>query len=142
MAALSMVSAISMLGSAFNTWKDPDLSWGEKISSISMSLMFAMPMLCHGLKEWNKLLQISTILANTRALAEEKVLGVILKEKGAIGFLRMAKMLENQEDKEKVEEYFYNFCAGSVVVAIPITLLFIKMQNFYVEGITGGAVKG
>ncbi|MEE0061352.1 MAG: ABC transporter permease subunit [Acutalibacteraceae bacterium] len=54
----------------------------------------------------------------------------------------VALLLWNWTDKEKVEEYFYNFCAGSVVVAIPITLLFIKMQNFYVEGITGGAVKG
>jgi arabinogalactan oligomer/maltooligosaccharide transport system permease protein len=29
-----------------------------------------------------------------------------------------------------------------VLVAIPITLLFIKIQKFYVEGVTGGAVKG
>ena len=28
------------------------------------------------------------------------------------------------------------------LVAIPITLLFIKIQKFYVEGVTGGAVKG
>jgi arabinogalactan oligomer/maltooligosaccharide transport system permease protein len=34
------------------------------------------------------------------------------------------------------------FCAGGVIVAIPISILFIIMQKFYVEGITGGAVKG
>ena len=31
---------------------------------------------------------------------------------------------------------------GGIVVAIPISILFILMQRFYVEGITGGAVKG
>ena len=29
-----------------------------------------------------------------------------------------------------------------VVVAIPIALLFLFMQRYYVEGVTGGAVKG
>lgn len=43
---------------------------------------------------------------------------------------------------ESVTEYFTVFCAGSVLVAIPITLLFIFMQKYYVEGVTGGAVKG
>ena len=60
----------------------------------------------------------------------------------AIDQYTVALILWKWTDKEQVEQYFYNFCAGSVVVAVPITLLFIKMQNFYVEGITGGAVKG
>ena len=34
------------------------------------------------------------------------------------------------------------FCAGGVIVAIPITILFICLQKYYVEGVTGGAVKG
>lgn len=34
------------------------------------------------------------------------------------------------------------FCAGGVVVAIPITALFLFLQKYYVEGVTGGAVKG
>lgn len=34
------------------------------------------------------------------------------------------------------------FCAGGVVVAVPITLLFMFLQKYYVEGVTGGAVKG
>ncbi|HOF54078.1 MAG TPA: sugar ABC transporter permease, partial [Bacilli bacterium] len=38
--------------------------------------------------------------------------------------------------------YWKEFCAGSVLVALPISLLFIFMQKFYVSGITGGAVKG
>ena len=31
---------------------------------------------------------------------------------------------------------------ASHMVAIPITLLFISIQKYYVEGVTGGAVKG
>lgn len=38
--------------------------------------------------------------------------------------------------------YFTRFCAGGVLVAIPITILFLCLQKYYVEGITGGAVKG
>ena len=38
--------------------------------------------------------------------------------------------------------YFTKFCAGGVLVAIPITALFMALQKYYVEGVTGGAVKG
>ena len=39
-------------------------------------------------------------------------------------------------------QYYKQFLAGSVVVAVPITLLFLKMQKYYVEGVTAGGVKG
>ena len=32
--------------------------------------------------------------------------------------------------------------AGGVIVAIPVTILFMCLQRYYVEGVTGGAVKG
>ena len=38
--------------------------------------------------------------------------------------------------------YFTRFCAGGVLVAVPITVLFLLLQKYYVEGVTGGAVKG
>ena len=38
--------------------------------------------------------------------------------------------------------YFTRFCAGGVLVAIPVTILFLCLQKYYVEGVTGGAVKG
>ena len=41
-----------------------------------------------------------------------------------------------------VGEWFTTFCAAAVVVSIPITALFIWLQRYYVEGVTGGAVKG
>ena len=60
----------------------------------------------------------------------------------AIDQYTVALVLWNMTDKDKIDTFFYNFCAGAVVVAVPITALFLKMQKFYVEGITGGAVKG
>ena len=54
----------------------------------------------------------------------------------------VAMGLYNLVQKTLVGEYFSVFCAGGVVVAIPISILFVYMQKFYVEGIAGGAVKG
>lgn len=45
-------------------------------------------------------------------------------------------------ERENITQYFTTFLAGSVLVALPITLLFIFMQRFYIEGVTGGSVKG
>ncbi len=45
-------------------------------------------------------------------------------------------------DNEHINRYFTTFCAGAVLIAIPITILFVVMQRFYVAGVTGGAVKG
>ena len=44
-------------------------------------------------------------------------------------------------DANKTANYT-TFCAGGVVVAVPITILFMCLQRYYVEGVTGGAVKG
>lgn len=54
----------------------------------------------------------------------------------------VAMGLFNLVQKTLVGNYFSVFCAGGIIVAIPISALFIIMQRFYVEGITGGAVKG
>ena len=50
--------------------------------------------------------------------------------------------LYNMLEKSLINTYFTQFCAGGVIVSIPISILFIIMQKFYVEGVTGGAVKG
>ncbi len=50
--------------------------------------------------------------------------------------------LYNMLEKSLINTYFTQFCAGGVIVSIPISILFLIMQKFYVEGITGGAVKG
>ena len=52
--------------------------------------------------------------------------------------LGMYKWLE----REMIQQYFTTFCAAAVIVATPITGLFMWLQKYYVEGVTGGAVKG
>ena len=43
---------------------------------------------------------------------------------------------------DQVQYKYTMFCAGGVLVAIPVTILFMCLQKYYVEGVTGGAVKG
>ena len=38
--------------------------------------------------------------------------------------------------------HYTMFCAAGVVVAIPVVAVFLALQKYYVEGVTGGAVKG
>lgn len=52
----------------------------------------------------------------------------------ALGMFRMLQ-------REFISTYYTQFAAGAVLVSIPIGLLFIIMQRFYVEGVTGGSVK-
>ena len=47
------------------------------------------------------------------------------------------KMLE----KEYIDSWYTCFAAGAVVVSIPIAILFLLTQKFYVDGMSG-AVKG
>lgn len=70
--------------------------------------------------------------------------GIILSTSGdpktytiAYGLYNMLSSL-----KGNAAAYFAQFVAGCVVIAIPITILFIIMQKFYVSGITVGADKG
>lgn len=49
--------------------------------------------------------------------------------------------LWNMLEKEYVDTWFVRFCAGAVLVSIPIAILFIITQKFYQEAM-GGAVKG
>ena len=44
--------------------------------------------------------------------------------------------------KTMVNTNYPRFCAAGVVVAVPVTTVFLLLQKYYVEGVTGGAVKG
>ena len=44
--------------------------------------------------------------------------------------------------KTMVNSNYTMFCAAGVIVALPVTLVFLMLQKYYVEGVTGGAVKG
>ena len=43
---------------------------------------------------------------------------------------------------DQIDTMYTTFCAGGVIVALPVTILFLCLQKYYVEGVTGGAVKG
>ncbi len=49
--------------------------------------------------------------------------------------------LFNMLEKEYVDTWFVRFCAGAVLVSIPIAILFMYTQKFYQEAMNG-AVKG
>jgi len=66
---------------------------------------------------------------------------LMIKSKDAADWT-VAIGLYNLLNRSLVGEYFSVFCAGGVIVAIPISILFVIMQKCYVEGVTGGAVKG
>ncbi len=44
-------------------------------------------------------------------------------------------------DSEHIGQYYNQFCAGAVLVSIPLGALFVAMQKYYTEGLSG-AVKG
>ena len=44
--------------------------------------------------------------------------------------------------RANLNEKYTMFCAAGVIVALPVTLVFLFLQKYYVEGVTGGAVKG
>ena len=44
-------------------------------------------------------------------------------------------------DFRRIDSYYTQFAAGAVVIAVPIVILFIWLQRFYVEGLSG-SVKG
>jgi len=50
--------------------------------------------------------------------------------------------LRQMIERETISEFFTQFAAGAVVVSIPLMILFLITQKFYVEGVTGGAQKG
>lgn len=56
-------------------------------------------------------------------------------------FYTVSVGLWNMLEKEYVHNWFNCFAAGAVVVSVPIAVLFLVMQKFYQEGVSG-AVKG
>ena len=56
--------------------------------------------------------------------------------------MNVAVGLNSWLDKDHIVKYYTLFCSGGVLVAIPVAILFMCLQKYYVEGVTGGAVKG
>ena len=61
---------------------------------------------------------------------------------GASAGMNVAVGLNSFLSLDQIMNKYTLFCAGGVVVAIPVVILFLCLQRYYVEGVTGGAVKG
>ena len=61
---------------------------------------------------------------------------------GTSAGMNVAVGLYNWLNKDQIATRYTMFCAGGVLVAIPVAVLFMCLQKYYVEGVTGGAVKG
>ena len=61
---------------------------------------------------------------------------------GSSAGMNVAVGLQSWLTKTSIGTHYTLFCAGGVLVAVPVTILFMLLQKYYVEGVTGGAVKG
>ncbi len=61
---------------------------------------------------------------------------------GTSSGMNVAVGMYNWLNKDQIGTWYTTFCAGGVAVALPVTILFMCLQKYYVEGVTGGAVKG
>jgi len=85
---------------------------------------------------------VYTVISSFLAPWMDFVFARIILNSGIATDWTVAIGLYNMLDRVLINSYFARFCAGGVLVSIPISVLFVLMQKFYVEGITGGAVKG
>ena len=85
---------------------------------------------------------VYTIISSFLTPWTDFVVAKMILNSGVSSDWTVAIGLYNMLQKALVNSYFSRFCAGGVLVAVPISILFVIMQKFYVEGITGGAVKG
>ncbi len=56
--------------------------------------------------------------------------------------MNVAVGLNSWLSKDMIATRYTMFCAGGVLVAIPVTVLFMMFQKHYVAGVTNGSVKG
>ena len=85
---------------------------------------------------------VYTVISSFLAPWMDFVFAKIILNSGISTDWTVAIGLYNMLGKNLINTYFARFCAGGVLVSIPISILFVLMQKFYVEGITGGSVKG
>lgn len=98
------------------------------VSFVKVYLPLAMPIIIY-----------TALLAFMAPWADYILAGLVLKSDSA---KTVAVGLYGWMDKSKINDYFTKFAAGSVIVAVPITALYISLQRFFIEGISAGAVKG
>lgn len=85
---------------------------------------------------------VYTVISSFMVPWMDFVFAKLILNAGISNYYTVAIGLYKMLDKSLINSYFTIFCCGGVIVSIPISILFYIMQKFYVEGITGGAVKG
>ncbi len=83
---------------------------------------------------------VYTIISSFMVPWTDFVMAKMILNSGLSADWTVAIGLYNMLQKTLINNYFALFCAGGVLVSISI--LFVIMQKFYVEGITSGADKG
>jgi len=83
-----------------------------------------------------------TVLTTFMAPWLDFILSSVIMKDNYDGFTVALGLFRMLEKGDTLHQYYTSFCAGAVLVSIPIATLFIIMQRNYVEGVTGGAVKG
>ena len=84
---------------------------------------------------------IYTILMGFMAPWGDFMLASYLIHENSAGMSVAVGMFE-WTSKTMLNTNYTMFCAAGVVVAVPVTTVFLLFQKYYVEGVTGGAVKG
>ena len=90
----------------------------------------------------SKPILVYTIISSFMVPWTDFVMAKMILNSGVSADWTVAIGLYNMLQKTLINNYFTLFCAGGVLVSIPISILFVIMQKFYVEGITSGADKG
>ena len=90
----------------------------------------------------SKPILVYTIISSFMIPWTDFVMAKMILNSGVSTDWTVAIGLFNMLQRTLINNYFALFCAGGVLVSVPISILFIIMQKFYVAGITAGADKG
>ena len=90
----------------------------------------------------SKPILVYTIISSFMIPWTDFVMAKMILNSGLSADWTVAIGLFNMLQRTLINNYFALFCAGGVLVSVPISILFIIMQKFYVEGITAGADQG
>jgi arabinogalactan oligomer/maltooligosaccharide transport system permease protein len=85
---------------------------------------------------------VYTVISSFLVAWMDFIFARIILNSGLANDWTVAIGLYNMLDRSSINTHFARFCVGGVIISIPIAILFVIMQKFYVEGITSGAVKG
>ena len=89
----------------------------------------------------SKPIVIYTILMGFMAPWGDFILASYLIHENSAG-MNVAVGMYEWLSRTNLNTHYTMFCAAGVIVAIPVVTVFLLLQKYYVEGVTGGAVKG